>query len=209
MTTIQVLGTGCRKCVSLKDNVEAALQQSGIQADVDLKGQNLRSLQRLILLDGLPEGPFQITFQLTRDGGGYRFRNIAGSLDAPAPLGRIAVTRGEASVSGDNALSAALEGGWRQVPAAVKLDLTGADPRTPGGRRGLEITATLGDTALSGNVHLEPRGARPKIIGDVSFTKIDLAGSLTGAKNSYSRAKSDSALLVHFSSISEAAAAAG
>lgn len=34
MTTIQVLGTGCRKCVSLKDNVEAALQQSGIQADV-------------------------------------------------------------------------------------------------------------------------------------------------------------------------------
>ena len=34
MTTIQVLGTGCRKCVSLKGNVEAALQQSGIQADV-------------------------------------------------------------------------------------------------------------------------------------------------------------------------------
>ena len=34
MTKIQVLGTGCRKCVSLKDNVEAALQQSGIQADV-------------------------------------------------------------------------------------------------------------------------------------------------------------------------------
>lgn len=34
MPTIQVLGTGCRKCVTLKDNVEAALTQSGIQADV-------------------------------------------------------------------------------------------------------------------------------------------------------------------------------
>ncbi|EMI56809.1 thioredoxin family protein [Rhodopirellula sallentina] len=34
MTTIQVLGTGCRKCVQLKENVETALKQSGVQADV-------------------------------------------------------------------------------------------------------------------------------------------------------------------------------
>jgi small redox-active disulfide protein 2 len=34
MTTIQVLGTGCKKCESLKENVEAALKQSGIEADV-------------------------------------------------------------------------------------------------------------------------------------------------------------------------------
>ena len=34
MTTIQVLGTGCRKCVSLKENVEAALKQANIEADV-------------------------------------------------------------------------------------------------------------------------------------------------------------------------------
>jgi small redox-active disulfide protein 2 len=34
MTTIQVLGTGCKKCTSLKENVEAALKQSGIEADV-------------------------------------------------------------------------------------------------------------------------------------------------------------------------------
>lgn len=34
MTTIQVLGTGCKKCVSLKENVEAALKQLGMQADV-------------------------------------------------------------------------------------------------------------------------------------------------------------------------------
>jgi small redox-active disulfide protein 2 len=34
MTTIQVLGTGCKKCASLKENVEAALKQSGIEADV-------------------------------------------------------------------------------------------------------------------------------------------------------------------------------
>jgi hypothetical protein len=101
---------------------------SGIEAEVDLKGQNLRSLQRLISLEGLSEGPFQITFHLTRDDDGYRFRNIKGSLDALAPLGRIAVTKGDASVSGNNRLSAALEGGWRQIPATVKLDLTGADP---------------------------------------------------------------------------------
>jgi len=32
---IQVLGTGCRKCVTLKENVEAALQQTGQQAEVE------------------------------------------------------------------------------------------------------------------------------------------------------------------------------
>ena len=35
MTTIQVLGTGCKKCVSLKENVEAVLKEAGIQADVE------------------------------------------------------------------------------------------------------------------------------------------------------------------------------
>lgn len=34
MTTIQVLGTGCKKCFSLKENVEAALKDMGIEADV-------------------------------------------------------------------------------------------------------------------------------------------------------------------------------
>lgn len=35
MTTIQILGTGCRKCVSLKENVEAALKDLGVKADVE------------------------------------------------------------------------------------------------------------------------------------------------------------------------------
>lgn len=34
MTTIQVLGTGCKKCASLKENVEAALKQGKIEAEV-------------------------------------------------------------------------------------------------------------------------------------------------------------------------------
>ena len=34
MITIQVLGTGCQKCVSLKENVEAALKELGVEADV-------------------------------------------------------------------------------------------------------------------------------------------------------------------------------
>jgi small redox-active disulfide protein 2 len=34
MTTIQVLGTGCKKCASLKDNVETALRELGVEADV-------------------------------------------------------------------------------------------------------------------------------------------------------------------------------
>ena len=34
MTTIQVLGTGCKKCASLKENVEAALKEANIEADV-------------------------------------------------------------------------------------------------------------------------------------------------------------------------------
>jgi len=34
MTTIQVLGTGCKKCVALQENVKAALQELGVEADV-------------------------------------------------------------------------------------------------------------------------------------------------------------------------------
>ena len=34
MTTIQVLGTGCKKCVSLKENAEAAVKELGVEADV-------------------------------------------------------------------------------------------------------------------------------------------------------------------------------
>lgn len=34
MTKIQVLGTGCKKCVSLKENVETALKALGIEAEV-------------------------------------------------------------------------------------------------------------------------------------------------------------------------------
>ena len=34
MTTIQILGTGCAKCETLKHNAELAIQQSGIDAEV-------------------------------------------------------------------------------------------------------------------------------------------------------------------------------
>ena len=34
MTTIQVLGTGCKKCAALKENAEAALSELGVEADV-------------------------------------------------------------------------------------------------------------------------------------------------------------------------------
>jgi small redox-active disulfide protein 2 len=34
MITIQVLGTGCKKCVSLKENVEVALKELGVEANV-------------------------------------------------------------------------------------------------------------------------------------------------------------------------------
>ena len=34
MTTIQILGTGCKKCVSLKENVEAALKEMSVEAEV-------------------------------------------------------------------------------------------------------------------------------------------------------------------------------
>ncbi len=35
MTTIQVLGTGCKKCVALQANAEAALKELGIAAKVE------------------------------------------------------------------------------------------------------------------------------------------------------------------------------
>lgn len=35
MKTIQVLGTGCTKCVTLENNIKVALEKSGIQANVE------------------------------------------------------------------------------------------------------------------------------------------------------------------------------
>jgi small redox-active disulfide protein 2 len=35
MTTIQILGTGCKKCAALKENAEIALKQVNIEADVE------------------------------------------------------------------------------------------------------------------------------------------------------------------------------
>jgi small redox-active disulfide protein 2 len=35
MTTIQILGTGCRKCAALRESVEAALKASGVEATVE------------------------------------------------------------------------------------------------------------------------------------------------------------------------------
>jgi len=35
MTTIQVLGTGCKKCVALKESAEAAVKELGLSARVE------------------------------------------------------------------------------------------------------------------------------------------------------------------------------
>jgi small redox-active disulfide protein 2 len=43
MTTIQVLGTGCRKCVALKENAEQALKNLGVNAAVE-KIENINEI---------------------------------------------------------------------------------------------------------------------------------------------------------------------
>lgn len=44
MPTIQVLGTGCKKCVSLKENAEAALHELGMAAEV----QKIEDIDQII-----------------------------------------------------------------------------------------------------------------------------------------------------------------
>ncbi len=44
MLTIQVLGTGCKKCVSLQENAETALKELGIEADV----QKIEDINKII-----------------------------------------------------------------------------------------------------------------------------------------------------------------
>lgn len=34
MTTIQILGTGCKKCASLHEHAEAAVKEANIEADI-------------------------------------------------------------------------------------------------------------------------------------------------------------------------------
>ncbi len=44
MTTIQILGTGCKKCVSLKENVDEVLKELGVEADV----QKIQDINEII-----------------------------------------------------------------------------------------------------------------------------------------------------------------
>jgi small redox-active disulfide protein 2 len=43
MTTIQVLGTGCKKCITLKSNVDAAIKELGVDATVE-KIENINDI---------------------------------------------------------------------------------------------------------------------------------------------------------------------
>jgi small redox-active disulfide protein 2 len=63
MTTIQVLGTGCKKCVSLKANVDTALKDLGIEADVQ-KIEDINEIVKFgvmstpaLAVDGQVNGP--------------------------------------------------------------------------------------------------------------------------------------------------------
>jgi small redox-active disulfide protein 2 len=44
MTTIQILGTGCKKCIALKENAEAALKAMRIEAEV----QKIEDLNEIV-----------------------------------------------------------------------------------------------------------------------------------------------------------------
>ena len=161
--------------IDAKGSSNAPFDLSVLDANLDLRGRNLKSLQRLVALEYLPTGPFQTTFRLTRNETGYRLRDIVGSFDDDLP-GRIVVTKGEASVSVDNTLTASLEGSLGRTGATLKMQLAGPGGQNGSDPRQLELVGTLGDTALRGSLRLAPGGARLKITGDLSFTKIDLTG---------------------------------
>jgi uncharacterized protein involved in outer membrane biogenesis len=157
-------------------SMAAPFDIAGVEADVTLKGENLGALRKLIRQTWLPEGPFQLGLHLSRGGDAYRLSNIAGGLAAPAPWGRIAVSKGEASISANAALSASMQGTWGQTPGTVRLGLAGLDPRTPAGPRKLDIGAEFGGTGLTGALQLALDRPRPHVGGDLTFTRVDLRG---------------------------------
>jgi hypothetical protein len=111
------------------------------------------------------------------EGGEYWVSKVVGSLAAPPPLGRIAVSTGEARISRAAAISAVLEGNWRGNAAAVKVGLAGVDSHAPAAARKLDVVGTVGDIELTGELQLARHGPRPSIAGDVSFR----GGAVRGA----------------------------
>jgi len=150
--------------------------ETGLQASVSLKGEDLAALQGLIGSARLPEGPFLITFEVSGSDKGLRLNKIQADIHAAPPLGHVAVTDGEATIGPDSALQLALAGSWRQAPAAVNLDLAGpagTDDKTP---RRLSVTADLGQSRLLGKLGFAFGEQRPRLTGDLSLTKVDLRG---------------------------------
>ncbi|MEE4377797.1 MAG: AsmA family protein [Candidatus Competibacteraceae bacterium] len=160
--------------LDVKGSTNTPFDSSGLEAQFDLASSSLRPLELLVAVDGLPEGSFQIGFQLSKDETGYRLRNMQGSLVSTSPLGQLAITTGEAVVSADQALTANLDGSWQEKPVSVKLSLSsvyhlnGDQPR-----RNLDLAASLGDTALKGALKVMAGKPRPKITGELDFTKIN------------------------------------
>ena len=49
MKKVQVLGTGCAKCKKLAENVEAALKDAGIEAEIE-KVEDVREIMKFNIL---------------------------------------------------------------------------------------------------------------------------------------------------------------
>jgi uncharacterized protein involved in outer membrane biogenesis len=156
----------------------ASFDLAGIEADVALSGQDLTALQGLVPGLALPGGAFRVTGRLTRPDEGLQLDRIEGSLDSPELPGPVSLSDGTIRTAAGS-LTARLDGGMRQTPFNLELELTGHDPQAANaseeGTGHLDIGATLGDARLAGKLSLTRSGPRPRVAGSLSLENIDPA----------------------------------
>ena len=167
---------------------DASLEASGstgapfditeIEARVDLVAPELKALQPLLPTYALTAGGFRLSGRLVRGDDELALDRIEGSLDAPESLGRITLTDGAARQVA-NGLTARLDGEIGQTPFRLKLEFTGREEGQPfnpiqSGSGRIDLSATLGDARLVGDLSLTIDGPRPSIEGNLNIEKLDL-----------------------------------
>ena len=161
----------------------APFDPADLDAAVDLQGPTPAPLGRLLRIDGLPDGPFQFKFELTRRNQDLQLSGLAGSVDSSALPTPVRVTGGDAALSGDGSrLRLQVSGqSLAMLSPLLRVELP-AQPFTAAARLEgrprrsdlLDLKATSGDSDIAGQLRIE-FGLQPRVDALLTAQQLDLS----------------------------------
>ncbi len=154
----------------------APFDPADLDAAVALQGPTPAPLGRLLGIDGLPDGPFQFNFELSRRNQELQLSRLAGFVDNSALPASVTVTGGDAALAADGVWSMALTGSLGTLPATLKL--TSAAATAKGDRTAVDgfvaIRATLADNDFDGSLRPASQARRAMLSGKLVLGSIAL-----------------------------------